>query len=261
MNITLKKMSLSLIALLTANIAYAAPPALLNVVQTFPDTTLTNNYIKYDSNGFDSDTGLLSIISIGASLNLATGGASNTVAQSYFSAGDSVPELTLTFKIANGTGTLAAGTFEGGNVSIGFGNAVSNPRFSWTGNIINYGMTADMKSLDATWQLTGDAYQNLPAAFSQFVDGAFTNSFGGIKLNNVGFSAARTDAQLFNQDWLFGSGANSTTNPAYLSGLTNPTLTQGTNAIDVFITPVPEPEAYALMLLGLGLLGLRRKFN
>ncbi len=261
MKIVFKKVTLSLITLFTASAANAAPPALLNLVQTFPDATLTGNYIKYDSNGFDGDTGLLSIISNGASFNKASGGSSNTFAQSYLGAGDSVPDVTLTFKIANGTGSLAAGTFEGGNVTIGFGNVTTNPRFSWTGNITNYGMTADMKSLDATWQVTADAYQNMTPSFSQFVNGYLTNGLGGIKINNVGFASARTDSQLFNQDWLFGSNANNTTNTAYLSGLTNPTRVQGNNTIDVFASPIPEPETYALMLLGLGVLGLRRKYN
>jgi hypothetical protein len=229
---------------------------LLGVTQTFPDVTLTTSpYLIYDHNGVNASTGRLVIVTGSATLAEGPSGSGNTsVVQSYLGAGDSIPDLVLTLDVNNVTGALL-----GGSVSIGFGNATGAPRFSWQGAVTNFGFAAPGSTgniFDATWTMTSDEYQNMPAGLSQFVNGYLTGGSGGIKINSV---AAWGAAANFGNDWVFGANAGSGTNgnpflAAFTGGLTNPLRVNTTIQADVFASPVPVPAAVWLFVSALGLL-------
>lgn len=247
------------------NLLGSGTSSLVGVSQSFPSIALTDNYLIYDHNGVDSDTGFLRVVSFSSSLaeGAESGGSSQT--QNYsLSVNASVPSITLRLMIANGTGRNPIGTFEGGSVSIGFGHNTTAARYAWTGNITSFGFLTNGTQFDATWTVTNDYYENMPSTLSQFVDGYLTGGIGGIKINN----STAVSSQTFNNDWAFGpnlSNSQAAIN-RYLQtltlingGLTNPIFTSSTAQIDVFAAPVPEPETYALMGLGLAMIAVRRK--
>lgn len=228
---------------------------LIGVVQTFPDITLTASpYLVYDHNGVDASTGLLRIFSGGSSLaeGAVAGGSSQT--QSYFSAGDTIPDLMISILIDNSTGV-----WMGGSVSIGYGNNAALPRYSWAGDVTDFGFQNDGKFFDATWNVSADQYQNMPGTMSQFVNGYLADGPGGIKISNsYGFGTGS-----FASDWIFGSAAQTTTAlNGYIGALETPLRANSTVTVDVFATPVPLPAAVWLLgsgLVALGSMTLRRR--
>lgn len=221
------------------------------VVQTFPDFTLNNSFLIYDNNGIDADTGLLRVVSISATLSEGRQAGGTTDTQSYVSATDMIPDVTLSFQIANGRGRLAAGSFEAGVVSIGFGLPANEPRYSWQGAVTNFGFQPDGRAFNAIWNVTSDQYQNIPSTLSQFTNGFLTGGRGGIIISNsTGFGTAN-----FGNDWVFGTGATSSTLiNSYLGGLTNPLRTNSTVFVDVFASPVPELDSVWMMAMGLAVI-------
>jgi len=228
---------------------------LIGVVQTFPDITLTASpYLVYDHNGVDASTGLLRIFAGSASLaeGAAAGGSSQT--QAYFSAGDSIPDLMISILIDNATGV-----WTGGSVSIGYGNNAAAPRFTWAGDVTDFGFQNDGKFFDATWDVTTDQYQNLPGTLGQFTDGYLTGGSGGIKISNsYGFGTGS-----FASDWIFGSAAQTTNSlNSFIGGLDTPLRANSTVTVDVFAAPVPLPAAVWLLgsaLVALGSMTIRRR--
>jgi hypothetical protein len=257
----MKSFLFALGALFVALLAGSAQAALLGVTQTFPDINTTSTYLIYDHDGVNSTTGLLRVVAATSVLNegAATGGS--TQSQAYLSAGDTTPDVVLSIQVRNGTGGFSAGTLVGGSVSVGFGNAIASPRFSWTGNITALGSTGGPGTIfDALWTVgtgaSGDHYQNMPASMGQFVDGFLAGGSGGIKLTS---SAAFGGSANFGNDWIYGtSPQNSTLAPYRVGMVANPVLTVSTITADVFAEPpaaiVPLPPA--LWLLGSGLLVL-----
>jgi len=235
--------------------AGSAQAGLLGVTQTFPDVSLSSAYLIYDSNGIDANTGLLRVVANATTLNEGAAAGNSTLTQSYLGPGDTAPDVVLDFRIANGTGSLVAGTFVGGTVGIGYGTSpASVSKFSWQGALTGFGFQADGKAFDATWTMGADQYLSMPATLSQFTNGSFVGGLGGIKISN---SVAFT-TQSFANDWVFGtSAATSTLINGYLSGLTTPKKVNSTVLVDAFVAqpvpvaPVPEPETILLMAIGL----------
>jgi hypothetical protein len=262
----MKLMRLSLIAAIAGLAAGAANAALLDgVVQYYPDVTLNTNYIIYDHNGIDADTGLFRVVSMGSTLNAASGGTPTPQTQSYAGIGDSLADVMLSVQINNVTGV-----FEGGTVSIGFGNNTANPRFSWQGYITNFGYLDNGTQFNARWAMASDQYQNMPANYAQFVNNYLTSSLGG-KLgginitNSAGFGTLYSWASALGKDWVFGTGVTATSTPAniapFVVGLDAANLriqSASTVQADAF---VPIPGALWLMLSGLGMIAsfARRK--
>lgn len=227
--------------LLALSIAVSAQAAPLGVVQTFPDITLSGSHLTYDANGVDAYTGLLTVRSTAASLyeGAAAGGSSDT--QSYLGdldgiaggATDTTRDLMLSFHVRNGLGGYTAGRFVAGNVSIGYGlpynvPSVVQPQYSWQGTVTDFGYSdagaSAWKYFDATWNVTGDSYTNMPATLSQFSDGYLTGGMGGVKIN-LGSAVGGG----------FGTDFNVT------SGV----------LVDVFASPIPEPGTTAMLLAGM----------
>jgi hypothetical protein len=241
----------ALAAVFGLGVAGAAQADLLGTVQTFPDITLGVNYLIYDHDGVDANTGLLRVYSGAATLQEGVVGQGNTSdTESYFGPGDSIPDLTLSFQIGNGLGSLAAGSFVAGTVSIGFGNAVGEPRYSWQGNVTDFGFLSNGKNFDATWIVGSDQYVNMPAGLSQFVNGYLTGGAGGIKIaNSAGFTT-----QSFGNDWVFATSPTNSAINGFIGGLTNPIRTSSSVSIDAFATPVPELDSVWYMALGLAVI-------
>ncbi|MGB0126516.1 MAG: hypothetical protein WBP72_02675, partial [Rhodocyclaceae bacterium] len=192
-------------AALTAVGAGSAQAALLGVVQTYPDVTLNQNWIVYDHNGVDADSGLFRVVSLGSTLNKGSGGP--TQGQSYAGTGDSTADVMFSVQLNNITGA-----FEGGTVSVGFGNNASAAGFSWQGTITGFGFLDNGRSFDATWTLNSDQYRNMPAAFSNFTNGAYSGAPGGMKITNTGgFGAGNSWSGVLGRDWVFGTGVQTST--------------------------------------------------
>jgi hypothetical protein len=246
--------SIGALAMLLAT-AGSAQAGLLGVTQTFPDATLSSAYLIYDSNGINANTGLLRVVANATTLNEGAAAGNSTLTQSYLGPGDSTPNVILDIWVANGSGSLTAGSFVGGAMSIGFGTSPANvSKFSWQGAMTGFGFQADGKAFDATWTMGADQYLNMPATLSQFTNGSFVGGLGGIKINNsVGFTT-----QTFANDWVYGtSAATSALINSYLGGLTTPKKVNSTVLVDAFVAqpvpvvPVPEPETILLMIIGL----------
>lgn len=197
-----------------------ATAMLLGVVQSYPDITLNQNYLVYDNNAIDSNTGLLKLVSYASTLNEGPGSGNSTLTQSYSGAGDPLPNLMLTIAIDRNTGNwINTANPIANKVSIGFGNSVipngstNTPGFSWQGNINDFGWNSTGTFFDAKWTLTGDDYEDMPATLAQFTDGVLTSAMaaymGGIKISNSSGFGTVGSPSAFQQDWVFGASANS----------------------------------------------------
>jgi hypothetical protein len=238
---------------LTAN----ANAALLGVVQTFPDVTLGTNYVIYDHNGVDANTGLLRIVSRSSTLSKAPGAGNSTPAQLYNSASDTIPDSMLTVAVNNSTGAFVANNAVN-KLTIGFGNTatVGNSSynasafgFKWLGDVTNFGFLVTQTgssyqlSFDGRVNITTTDYSNMPAGFESFVDGAHAVNNGGFKLNIAtstssgsnggvvsGWSAANDGRNIFASSWIYGTSVRtgaSAVNTAFFNttnGQLNPFL-------------------------------------
>lgn len=236
--------------------AGGAQAALIGVTQTFPDVSFTSVYLAYDHDGVSANTGLLRVVANTSTLNEGAAAGGSTQLQSYLAAGDSIPDVMLSFQVRNGTGGFTAGTLVGGSVSIGFGNAAASPRFSWTGTVNQFGWATGIGTIfDATWSVGADQYQNLSAAnFPQFVNGFLSGGSGALKLTS---SASWGAGANFSNDWVFGINPASNTNlNDYRAEMTSPVQTNSTITADVWASPAAVPLPAGLWILGSGLLAL-----
>ena len=246
----------AMIAVSSLGLWSSAQAALLGVVKSDPDVTLSGSTLLYDSTGVNGSTGLLRVVSTASVLNRGT---SASIPQSYLEAVP-VPDLMLSFAINNSTGALVANsTFN--KVSIGFGNAaLSNGTafgFSWSGNIFAFGANANGTAFDARWSMTTDAYQNLagsniPNAVNLFSNGGLAGLTGGLIITNTG---AISGTNIWGFDWVRGNNAGtsgaafSTQISPYTTGIaTTSDRLNSTIVADVF---VPLPAAAWLLLSGL----------
>lgn len=238
-----------------SSLAVQAHAQLLNVVQSFPDTTATTNpYLIYDHDAVNSTTGLLRIVAGSATLNEGSAAGGSNAVQSYFGAGDSIPDVLFSIQVRNGTGGFTAGSFVSGVVSIGFGNSTTANRWKWDGTVTALGsqIGAAGTIVDATWTMTGDQYQNMPGNMNQFVNGLLTGQSGGIKVQS---SAALSATANFSNDWVYGPTPTVNANlNNFRIGMTSPNQVNSTITSDIFVSAVPEPETTLMMLIGLGLL-------
>lgn len=241
--------------------AVAAPAAqatntLLNVVQTFPDVSLSSPSLIYNNTGGAGGTGVLQVVASATVLNEGAAAGNSTDSQSYFGSGDSVADLVLTINV---TGT---GTFVSGTVDIHYGNLTTDPRWDWSGTITNFGFNdgaANGRIMDATWTVTSDDYLAMPLNLSQFVNGYMTGGTGGII---IGSSTGFIDGTTFDKDWIISNSVTTGVVPtasvtsiySYTTGLTTPVVVKSTVTSDVFATPVPEASTYGMMLAGLAML-------
>ena len=227
------------VALLSTASAHAE--LLPHVTKTWPDVTLSNGSLYYDHDGAASGEGLLRLVVQQATLGLSSSGPA--VTQLY-----GTPDLALSIEVDNATGA-----FLGGTVDISLGS--SSQKFSWTGVITDFGFAADGKTFNATWLLSNDVYQNLPASFSSVSDGEFAGLNGGIILSNssgwsgAGFSHTATGEQNFGLDWVLGSVNNNLA--AYRAGMSSPIVVATATTADVF---VPLPAGAWLLVSALGTL-------
>jgi hypothetical protein len=236
-----KKVALwsGVMALLCMGSAHAE--LLTNVTKSWPDVTLSNGSLYYDHNGSSTGEGLLRLVVQQGTLGLSSAGPSQT--QLY-----STPDLALSIEVDNLTGA-----FLGGTVDISFGSTAQ--KFSWTGVITHFGFAADGKTFNATWQLTDDQYQNLPASFSSVSNGEWAGYRGGIIISNsAGWSASSfyhsvTGAENFGLDWVLGSVNNNLA--AYRAGMTSPIVVATATTADAF---VPLPAGVWLFLSAFGAL-------
>jgi hypothetical protein len=253
-----QRISLALCALAAALLApSAAQAALVGVTQTFPDISLTGAYLAYDNNAVNSTTGLLRVVASAATLNEGAAAGGSTQIQSYLSSGDTVPDVMLSFQVRNGTGGFTAGSLAGGTVSITMGNTTTAPRYSWTGTVNSFGFAAGAGTIfDATWSVTNDQYQSMPAGLSQFVNGFLTGGTGALKLTS---SAAWGTTTNFGNDWIYGTNPSSNANLAgFRTGMTGQTETNSSVTADVWATAAPAtvPLPAGVWLFGSGLLAL-----
>jgi hypothetical protein len=218
------------------------------VISTYPDTTLTAQpYLIYDHNGVNATTGRLTVVTGATTLAEGPTAGNSTVTQSYFGAGDSIPDMVMTIDVNNSTGALV-----GGSVSIGFGNNASLARYSWQGAITGFGFASGTGTIfDATWSVSADQYQNMPATMSQFINGFLTGGTGGVKITS---SAAWGTTANFGNDWVFGTTPGLASLSGFKTNLTSPLAVTSTVTTDIFASPVPVPAAAWLFASGLGLL-------
>lgn len=245
-----------------------AEAVLIDVTQNYPDVTLNQNYLIYDNNGVDSNTGLLKLVSYAATLNEGPGAGNSTLTETYTGPGDFIPNLILTIAIDRITGNWINAS-SANKVSINFGNSViangagNTPGFSWQGEITDFGWQQNTDNnppyefgtfFDGIWIFTQDDYEDMPANMSQLTDGTLTNNNGGIKIfNSAGFGATPFPTA-FQRDWVFGTNANTAgiqiVLASYLTGLSSVTCSSSeqincksfihsTVATDVFATPIP----------------------
>lgn len=239
--------ALGLIGAVTAPAAQATN-TLLNVVQTFPDVSLSTPSLIYNNTGGAGGTGVLQVVASATVLNEGVAAGNSTDSQSYFGSSDSVADLVLTINV---TGT---GAFVSGTVDIHYGNATTDPRWDWTGTITNFGFNDGATAgriMDATWTVTSDDYLGMPGNLSQFVNGYMTGGTGGIIIgSNTGFN----DGTTFDKDWVIAGTPAAASTSIFRSGLTTPVSVTSTVTADVFATPVPEASTYGMMLAGLAML-------
>lgn len=258
---TLRHLTIATLACMTAG---AANAALIGSVQTYPTVTLNQNYLIYDHNGIDADSGLFRVVSMGSTLSTVANSPANpgsTATQLYAGNGDSVADVMLSLQINNITGA-----FEGGSVTIGFGNNTATPGFSWTGTVSQFGYLDNGTAFDARWTLNSDQYQNMlaNAYFADYVDGHFSGAAGGIKVSNSAGFGTYNWASALDKDWVFGTNVSRGT-PAniasFVTGLDatgSRIQTNSTVMVDAF---VPIPGALWLMMDGIGVIAqfTRRK--
>lgn len=241
------------VAVLLGVIAPHGRAQLLNVTQSFPDTTATGSpYLVYDHDAVDSNTGLLRLVAGAAQLAEGAAAGNSTLTQTYLGAGDPVPNVLLSIRIRNGNGGFTAGTFLSGVVSVGYGNTTGTGGWRWDGAITALGSRSGTGTiLDAAWNVTGDQYQNVPANMNQFVNGFLSGQTGGIKIQS---SASWGSTNNFSNDWVYGLNPASNTNlDNYRTGMDLLLAGQQVNSAisaDIFVAAVPEPELVWLMLLG-----------
>lgn len=241
------------LALATSLAVGNAHAALIGVKTSFPDTTLTAGPVMiYNHTGKDANTGRLTVVTTATTLTAASGGPS--VTQNY--AGDQPPkDVMLSIDVNNKTGALVDGT-----VSIQFGDSTTAARWDWNGAITNFGFadpsTASNPTtlFDATWQLTSDSYQNLPANMKQLTNGFLTGHSGGLDLLINGKAWGGSNGANFGDDWVYDATSNDPNITTWTSALTNPKLIAATVSSDVWVNPVPLPGAIWLFTSALGLL-------
>ena len=273
-----KKLFIFATSVLTMNLPVAAHADLLGVVQSYPDTTLNQSYLIYDNNAIDANTGLLKVVAFGATLNEGPYGNNSTLTQMYASGTDHTPDLMLSIAIDRNTGNWVNSSNPLANkVTINFGNGVvpngngNTPGFKWMGDITNFGWQQEIAStankeygtfFDATWKMTEDSYEDMPANMSQFVNNLLTTAMipyeGGIKISNTTGFGDVAHPVAFQRDWVFGTSATTAGVQAllspFLSSLSTQTCSQNTSTdcityvhstvnADVF---VPIPPAFWL---------------
>jgi len=253
---------------------------LIGIPQSYPDITLNQSYLIYDNNAINSNTGLLKVVSFGSTLNEGPGSGNSTLSQSYVGGTDRTPKVMLSIAIDRATGNWASSNHNNANkVTIDFGNSVTpngsgiTPGFKWAGDINNFGWQQNISStpineygtfFDASWTVTQDDYEDMPASMSQFVDNVLTNQKGGIKISNSAGFGDVSQPSAFKRDWVFGTnasmaGVQNLLNP-FLTGLSTDlcsnnssinciTYLNSTVTADVF---VPIPPAFWLWAGALG---------
>ncbi len=223
----IKHPSLLLICLaILISFSFQVKAELIGVKQNYSDISLNQSYLIYDNNAIDQSTGLLSIVSFSTTLNEGPNAGNSTVSQTYVDAGDFNPDLMLTIAIDRTTGDWVNSSNPIANqLNIGFGNSVienGTPGFNWAGRITDFGWQQDYIDsanneygtfFDASWTMTEDRYQNMPAGMGQYVDNILTSQMtgflGGIKISNsVGF-ANLSHPVAFQRDWVMGTNAES----------------------------------------------------
>lgn len=248
---TLRTAGSALAALLIAGNAHAA---LIGVTTSFPDTTLqANPTIIYKHTGVSSTVGELTVITTATTLTASSGGPS--VTQNY--TGDTPPQdLMLTIDVNNSTGA-----FVSGSVSVALGDSTTAARWSWAGNVTQFGFVDPTTStsgtiFDARWHMNADTYQNMPANMAQFVNGYLTGRNGALDLLSTASWGGTTAGKAnFGNDWIYGTSPTSVPS-VFTTGMTNPILVTSTISSDIWVSPVPLPGAVWLLLSGLGLVVL-----
>lgn len=192
-----KKKLLLPIGLATIGLVGSAEATLLGVTPNYqaPYIDLENAYIIYDNDGVNASTGLMTVVSFGSRLYSSSTGSNQ--GQSYWDAAyggsDWTPDTMLTFAINTSNGSWNPTTAAGANqVTVSYGDPIggaNTPVFSWSGNITNFGWLEDQSytpdvyefgtKFDATWEMTGDSYVNMPSNMSQFIDSYLTNLMSG----------------------------------------------------------------------------------
>jgi hypothetical protein len=231
-------------------LAGTAHASLIGVTTGFPDTTLqANPTIIYNHVGGGTGVGQLTVITTASTLTAASGGP--TATQNY--AGDTPPEdLMLTIDVNNSTGAFVSGT-----VSVALGDTTTAARWSWAGNVTQFGFVDPTKSssgtiFDARWHMTADTYQNMPANMAQFVNNYLAGQNGALDLlSSTAWGTASASKTNFGNDWIYGATPGSVPS-VFTTGMVNPILVTSTVSSDIWIAPVPLPAAVWLLLSGLG---------